>query len=58
MPKSIEKPEYIKKALGLNRDASIPVLCMDKVEQLTGSLALNIVENITQISKKDSTPIN
>ncbi|GET50433.1 hypothetical protein GLOIN_2v1849173 [Rhizophagus irregularis DAOM 181602=DAOM 197198] len=24
MPKSIEKPEYIKKALGLNRDASIP----------------------------------
>ncbi|GET56669.1 hypothetical protein GLOIN_2v1849173 [Rhizophagus irregularis DAOM 181602=DAOM 197198] len=24
MPKSIEKPEYIKKALGLNRDAPIP----------------------------------
>ncbi|GET56684.1 hypothetical protein GLOIN_2v1472929 [Rhizophagus irregularis DAOM 181602=DAOM 197198] len=51
MPKSIEKPEYIKKALGLNRDAPIPVSCMDKVEQLAGSLAINIVGDITRISK-------
>ncbi|GBC17056.2 hypothetical protein GLOIN_2v1763167 [Rhizophagus irregularis DAOM 181602=DAOM 197198] len=43
MPKSIKKPEYIKKALGLNRNAPIPVSCMDRVEQLAGSLALNIV---------------
>ncbi|GBC17353.2 hypothetical protein GLOIN_2v1849173 [Rhizophagus irregularis DAOM 181602=DAOM 197198] len=54
MPKSIEKPEYIKKALGLNRDASIPVSCMDKVEQLAGSLAINIVGDITRISKSKS----
>ncbi|PKY61641.1 hypothetical protein RhiirA4_431951, partial [Rhizophagus irregularis] len=52
MPKSIEKPEYIKKALGLNRDAPIPVSYMDKVEQLAGSLALNIVGDITRISKR------
>ncbi|GET55694.1 hypothetical protein GLOIN_2v1849173 [Rhizophagus irregularis DAOM 181602=DAOM 197198] len=52
MPKSIEKPEYIKKALGLNRDAPIPVSCMDKVEQLAGSLAINIVGDITRISKR------
>ncbi|GBC34018.2 hypothetical protein GLOIN_2v1472929 [Rhizophagus irregularis DAOM 181602=DAOM 197198] len=51
MPKSIEKPEYIKKALGFNRDAPIPVSCMDKVEQLAGSLAINIVGDITRISK-------
>ncbi|GBC27131.2 hypothetical protein GLOIN_2v1793417 [Rhizophagus irregularis DAOM 181602=DAOM 197198] len=47
MPKSIEKPEYIKKALGLNRDAPIPVSCMDKVEQLAGSLAINISQYTT-----------
>ncbi|GET50589.1 hypothetical protein GLOIN_2v1472929 [Rhizophagus irregularis DAOM 181602=DAOM 197198] len=54
MPKSIEKPEYIKKALGLNRDAPIPVSCMDKVEQLAGSLTINIVGDITRISKSKS----
>ncbi|PKY46538.1 hypothetical protein RhiirA4_461426, partial [Rhizophagus irregularis] len=54
MPKSIEKPEYIKKALGLNRDAPVPVSCMDKVEQLAGSLALNIMGDITRISKSKS----
>ncbi|PKK55595.1 hypothetical protein RhiirC2_801992, partial [Rhizophagus irregularis] len=54
MPKSIEKPEYIKKALGLNRDAPIPVSCMDKVKQLAGSLALNVVGDIIRISKSKS----
>ncbi|GBC21523.2 hypothetical protein GLOIN_2v1793417 [Rhizophagus irregularis DAOM 181602=DAOM 197198] len=51
---SIEKPEYIKKALGLNRDAPVPVSYMDKVEQLAGSLALNIVGDSTRISKSKS----
>ncbi|UZO26397.1 uncharacterized protein OCT59_018624 [Rhizophagus irregularis] len=54
MPKSIKKPEYIKKALGLNRDAPVPVSYMDKVEQLAGSLALNIVGDSTRISKSKS----
>ncbi|CAB4431763.1 unnamed protein product [Rhizophagus irregularis] len=54
MPKSIEKPEYIKKALGLNRDAPIPVSYMDKVEQLAKSLAINIVGDSTRISKSKS----
>ncbi|GET60003.1 hypothetical protein GLOIN_2v1793417 [Rhizophagus irregularis DAOM 181602=DAOM 197198] len=53
-PPSIEKPEYIKKALGLNRDAPVPVSYMDKVEQLAGSLALNIVGDSTRISKSKS----
>ncbi|UZO20575.1 uncharacterized protein OCT59_012998 [Rhizophagus irregularis] len=30
IPKTIKKPEYIKKALGLNRDAPVPVSYMDK----------------------------
>ncbi|GET67339.1 hypothetical protein GLOIN_2v1472929 [Rhizophagus irregularis DAOM 181602=DAOM 197198] len=51
---SIKKPEYIKKALGLNRDAPVPVSYMDKVEQLAGSLALNIVGDSTRISKSKS----
>ncbi|CAB4441334.1 unnamed protein product [Rhizophagus irregularis] len=54
MPKSIEKPEYIKKSLGLNRDAPVPVSYMDKVEQLAKSLAINIVGDSTQISKSKS----
>ncbi|GET62410.1 hypothetical protein GLOIN_2v1849173 [Rhizophagus irregularis DAOM 181602=DAOM 197198] len=47
-------PKYIKKALGLNRDAPVPVSYMDKVEQLAGSLALNIVGDSTRISKSKS----
>ncbi|GBC28593.2 hypothetical protein GLOIN_2v1472929 [Rhizophagus irregularis DAOM 181602=DAOM 197198] len=47
-------PEYIKKALGLNRDAPVPVSYMDKIEQLAGSLALNIVGDSTRISKSKS----
>ncbi|GET51553.1 hypothetical protein GLOIN_2v1472929 [Rhizophagus irregularis DAOM 181602=DAOM 197198] len=47
-------PEYIKKALGLNRDAPVLVSYMDKIEQLAGSLALNIVGDSTRISKSKS----
>ncbi|UZO00542.1 uncharacterized protein OCT59_011665 [Rhizophagus irregularis] len=54
IPETIKKPEYIKKALGLNRDAPVPVSYMDKIEQLAGSLALNIVGDSTQISKSKS----
>ncbi|GET61008.1 hypothetical protein GLOIN_2v1472929 [Rhizophagus irregularis DAOM 181602=DAOM 197198] len=53
-PPTIKKPEYIKKALDLNRDAPVPVSYMDKVEQLAGSLALNIVGDSTRISKSKS----
>ncbi|PKK57023.1 hypothetical protein RhiirC2_826966, partial [Rhizophagus irregularis] len=42
IPETIKKPEYIKKALGLNRNAPVPVSYMDKIEQLAGSLALKI----------------
>ncbi|CAB4431995.1 unnamed protein product [Rhizophagus irregularis] len=55
MPKSIEKPEYIKKALGLNRDAPVPVSCTDKIEQLAGSLALNIVGILPEFLKFQKT---
>ncbi|GET61007.1 hypothetical protein RIR_jg10834.t2 [Rhizophagus irregularis DAOM 181602=DAOM 197198] len=54
IPETIKKPEYIKKALDLNRDAPVPVSYMDKVEQLAGSLALNIVGDSTRISKSKS----
>ncbi|PKK63736.1 hypothetical protein RhiirC2_716771 [Rhizophagus irregularis] len=52
--KTIKKSEYIKKVLGLNRNAPVPVSYMDKVEQLAGSLALNIVGDSTRISKSKS----
>lgn len=54
MPKAIEKPEYIKKALNLSRDAPIPASCIDKVEELARNLALNITGDITRISKSMS----
>ncbi|CAB4420166.1 unnamed protein product [Rhizophagus irregularis] len=54
MPKVIEKPEYIKKALNLPRDAPVPASCIDKVEELARNLALDITGNVTRISKSIS----
>jgi hypothetical protein len=51
LPKAIKKPEYIKEKLGLPRDAPVPVASIDKVEDLTRNLALNITEDVTWISK-------
>ena len=34
MPKSIEKPEILKKALGLQRTNPVPVSCIEKVKSL------------------------
>ncbi|RGB21356.1 hypothetical protein C1646_778260 [Rhizophagus diaphanus] len=51
MPKVIEKPEYIKKALGLNHNTPVLVSYIDKVEQLAKSFAFNIIGDSTQISK-------
>src|SRR5579871_1954454 len=50
MPKSIEKPEILKKALGLKRTDPVPVSCIEKVERLARTIAINIVGDITQIS--------
>lgn len=50
MPKVIEKPELLKQALGLPRDASVPVSCIEKVERLARSIAINIVGDVTRIS--------
>ncbi|UZO25356.1 uncharacterized protein OCT59_017622 [Rhizophagus irregularis] len=46
MLRVIEKPD-ISKALGTNRDAR-PVSCVDEVEQLAGSLAINIVGRLPE----------
>jgi hypothetical protein len=46
MPKSIEKPEYVKEKLSLLRDASVPALCMNKVKDLTRNLALDITGDV------------
>ncbi|CAB4413280.1 unnamed protein product [Rhizophagus irregularis] len=54
MPKVIEKPEYIKKALNLPRNAPVPASCIDKVEELARNLALDITGNVTRISKNIS----
>jgi hypothetical protein len=51
MLKVIEKPEYIKEKLGLFRESSVLALCIDKVEDLARNLALNIIGDVTQISK-------
>lgn len=51
LPKSIEKPEFLKQALDLERDEPVPVECIGKVEKLAGTIAINIVGNVTRISK-------
>jgi hypothetical protein len=54
MPRAIEKPEYIKKLLGLNRNDPVPVASIDKIEVLARNLALNITGDVTRISKSRS----
>ena len=50
LPKSIEKPEILKKALGLQRTDPIPVSCIEEVERIARSIAINIVGEVTRIS--------
>ena len=50
LPKSIEKPELLKQALGLQRTDPIPISCIDKVEYLARTIAINIVGDVTRIS--------
>src|ERR1043165_5488430 len=50
MPKSIEKPEILKKVLGLQRTDPVPVSCIEKVEHLARTIAINITGDITRIS--------
>jgi hypothetical protein len=54
MPKNIEKPELLKQALGLPRDAPIPVSCIEKVERLAKSIAINITGDATRISNSSA----
>ena len=54
MPKAIEKPEVLKKALGLQRTDPIPVSCIEEVEHLARSIAINIVGDITIISNSSA----
>ena len=50
MPKTIEKPDILKKALGLERTDPTPISCIEKVECLARSIAINIVGDVTRIS--------
>lgn len=50
LPKAIEKPEILKKALGLQRSDPIPVSCIEKIEHLARSIAIDIIGDITRIS--------
>ena len=51
MPKAIEKPDILKKALGLQRTDPVPVSCIKEVERLARSIAINITGDVAQISK-------
>jgi hypothetical protein len=51
MPKSIEKPEYIKEKLGLFQKSPVLALCMDKVEDLARNLVFNVTGDVIWISK-------
>jgi hypothetical protein len=51
LPQAIKKPEYIKSSLGLERNDPIPIACIEKVERLARSIAINVVGDYTYISK-------
>ena len=51
MPKAIEKPDILKKALGLQRTDPVPVSCIKEVERLARSIAIDITGDVTQISQ-------
>ena len=51
MPKVIEKPETLKKVLGLQRNDPIPVSFIEKVEKLIKTIAINVIGDVTILSK-------
>ena len=51
MPKAIEKPDILKKALGLQRTDPVPVSYIGEVERLARSIAIDITGDETQISR-------
>ena len=50
LPRAIEKPDILKKALELQRDDPVPVSCIEKVERLARTIAINITEDVIRIS--------
>ena len=50
LPRTIEKPDILKKALGLQRADPVPVNCIEKVERLARTIAINITGDVTRIS--------
>ena len=50
LPRTIEKSDILKKALGLQRADSVPINCIEKVEYLARTIAINIISDITRIS--------
>src|SRR5207248_10745133 len=50
LPRAIEKPDILKKALGLQRADSVPVSCIEKVERLDRTIAINITGDVIRIS--------
>src|SRR2546421_6779312 len=49
-PRAIQKPDILKKALGLQRADPVPVSCIEIVERLARTIAINITGDITRIS--------
>src|ERR1043165_2677763 len=50
LPKVIEKPDILKKGLGFQKANSVLVSCIEKVEHLARTIAINITGDITRIS--------
>jgi hypothetical protein len=51
LPKALEKPDILKKALGLQRNDPVPVSLIEKVELLAKTIAINVIGDETRISK-------
>ncbi|GES88264.1 hypothetical protein GLOIN_2v1875323 [Rhizophagus clarus] len=55
-PECIEKPEYIKDYINLAQDDPIPIGCIEKIERLAQSIAINVVGDHTSLLKSSNPP--
>src|SRR2546421_12370917 len=49
LPRAIEKPDILKKALGLQRADPVSISYIEKVERLARTIAINITGEVTRI---------
>ena len=53
LPQNIKTPELLKEKLGLRRDEPVPISCISHLEELAGTVKINVVGDYTYHSKRN-----